>query len=377
MTRYSRDSKHLPTELLVSVVVPVYNASRESFARCLDSVLSQSHITLDVIVIDDGSNVERGWLESPGLQDSRVRLVRQDNQGVSVARNTGLRLAYGEYVCFVDADDYVDESFIMSALTLAEQTAANVVFGGIRVLHRNSTVQWRSGDATASRPAIFGPEDLELVRAEILSQSPDTRHPTDQTCATNVVAALYSREVVRTVSFVEGLTQAEDRLFNVDVLGRTTVAAFCSDTWYFYDQSVSGGATRAASWATARGIAGTITAFAEVGGYASADLHESADAPDLLGRAAATGVLNYLKMLVGVLAVVPVDKPRHRLVDSVLSQSAVRRALANASVNRVQDRLFRWLSRRGHTRAMIAAGAIWVRFSSSAPKADHAREESP
>lgn len=93
-------------ETLVSVIVPAYNVSR-SIERCLDSLVKQT-IPVEIIVIDDGSTDDTGAIcESYSTSYPQIRLLRQNNGGVSSARNAGLRVANGKYVGFVDSDDYV------------------------------------------------------------------------------------------------------------------------------------------------------------------------------------------------------------------------------------------------------------------------------
>lgn len=93
-------------ETLVSVIVPAYNVSR-SIERCLDSLVKQT-IPVEIIVIDDGSTDDTGAIcESYSKSYPKIRLLRQNNGGVSSARNAGLRVANGKYVGFVDSDDYV------------------------------------------------------------------------------------------------------------------------------------------------------------------------------------------------------------------------------------------------------------------------------
>ncbi len=91
-------------ETLVSVVIPVFN-EEDVALRALESVLTQSHAKLDVIVIDDGSSEPLDRLKAACAADPRARLVRQENAGAGAARNRGLSLAKGEYVAFLDSDD--------------------------------------------------------------------------------------------------------------------------------------------------------------------------------------------------------------------------------------------------------------------------------
>lgn len=95
---------------LISVIVPVYN-SEKYLAKCIDSILSQSHSQLEVILVDDGST-DRSLdiCKEYERTDKRISLVSQANMGVSGARNTGLKLAKGQYIGFVDSDDYIDKT---------------------------------------------------------------------------------------------------------------------------------------------------------------------------------------------------------------------------------------------------------------------------
>lgn len=99
-----------------SIIVPVYNAS-QTLPRCLDSIINQDFRDFEVICVDDGSN-DSSWsiLGDYALMDSRVRLFSQSNAGPSAARNRGLKEMIGDYVLFVDSDDYFYSSEALSIL---------------------------------------------------------------------------------------------------------------------------------------------------------------------------------------------------------------------------------------------------------------------
>lgn len=97
---------------LVSVIVPVYNV--EKYLRpCLDSILAQTYSDIELILIDDGSKDGSGKIcDEYAAKDSRIRVLHKENGGVSRARNTGLDMAQGEFVTFIDGDDTVDVDYV-------------------------------------------------------------------------------------------------------------------------------------------------------------------------------------------------------------------------------------------------------------------------
>ena len=106
------------SEELVSVVIPVYNVE-QFLPVCLDSVLSQTHENLEILLINDGSQDGSGQIcEDYAARDSRIRLIHQENQGLSGARNTGIRAATGKYITFVDSDDAIHRDMVCYLLKL-------------------------------------------------------------------------------------------------------------------------------------------------------------------------------------------------------------------------------------------------------------------
>lgn len=111
----------------VSVVVPVYNVER--FLReCLDSVLAQTFTDYEVICVNDGStDSSPEILEEYVEKDSRIRVINQENGGLSAARNTGMDNACGEYIAFLDSDDYLDPEMLEKTVAKADAVEADIV----------------------------------------------------------------------------------------------------------------------------------------------------------------------------------------------------------------------------------------------------------
>lgn len=107
---------------LVSIIIPIYNVEKY-IGDCLKSILAQTYTNIEIICIDDGSTDKSYNVVKSELKNSSVKYVikKCDNQGVSVARNLGIRLATGKYVCFVDSDDMIDGNYILHMVNALEE----------------------------------------------------------------------------------------------------------------------------------------------------------------------------------------------------------------------------------------------------------------
>ncbi len=123
---------------IISVIVPVYEVEAY-LERCVDSLLSQSMRNIEIILIDDGSPDACGEIcDRYAAHDPRVRVIHQENAGLSAARNAGLELARGEWIMFVDSDDWVEPDFCRLPYEAALAHGADlVIFGYINILKKH------------------------------------------------------------------------------------------------------------------------------------------------------------------------------------------------------------------------------------------------
>lgn len=97
---------------MISVIVPIYKAEKV-IARCIESVIAQEYLDWELILVDDGSPDRSGEIcDEYALKDERIRVVHKQNEGASQARNRGIRIAKGEYISFIDSDDYVAPNYL-------------------------------------------------------------------------------------------------------------------------------------------------------------------------------------------------------------------------------------------------------------------------
>lgn len=130
---------------LISIIIPVYK-NEKYLARCMDSVLSQSYEELEVILVDDGSTDSCSYMcDQYAQKDYRVEVIHQEHKGLVAAKNAGLEASYGEYVCFLNAEDYLDIFAIERLHSAIKVNDADISLCGIKYIDENEVVIQRSG----------------------------------------------------------------------------------------------------------------------------------------------------------------------------------------------------------------------------------------
>ena len=117
-------------EHLVTVIVPVYNVE-VYLERCIKSIINQDYKNLEIILVDDGSKDSSGKIcDQYAKEDSRIRVIHKENQGLGPARNTAMDLATGEFLFFVDSDDYILEGILGKLCRVCVEEEADIACCG-------------------------------------------------------------------------------------------------------------------------------------------------------------------------------------------------------------------------------------------------------
>jgi hypothetical protein len=213
---------------LITVIVPVHNV-HQWVAACLDSVLAQTETDIEVIAVNDGSTDGSGQVcETYAAADSRMRVVHQRNGGLSDARNVGLVAARGEWVLFLDGDDWIDSEAAASMLAAAEAADADVVVAGFHV------------DVHDAAGTLIRRERRAPVRQVVEASAPRLAQPSTELL--NVVGYAWNKLYRRTfltevdAAFPVGVSLVEDILFNAPVLQRARRVAFLDEAFVHYVQ---------------------------------------------------------------------------------------------------------------------------------------------
>lgn len=206
----------------ISVIVPVYNAGTY-LSRCVESILDQTETSLELILVDDGSTDGSGELcQSYAGKDARIRVIRQENRGVSAARNAGLEIARGTWIAFCDGDDRVESTMYETLLAVQAQTGGDVIFCGFSREYSDHT-----------QPETF-PERKTLEKA-------DVPHYVEQLMTGRYFGAvwrgLYANHVISRCRFDEDVRYAEDLVFLMELLKHVNRMTLTPEILYYYNKA--------------------------------------------------------------------------------------------------------------------------------------------
>lgn len=207
---------------LVSIIVPVYNAIRY-VNKCVDSILDQTYRNLEIILVDDGSTDGSSVIcDEYAKKDERVIIIHKENGGVSSARNIGMDKARGEFLAFVDSDDYLHPQFCELMITgIGQSDIEECQF--YTVLNEEQMDYNRIESCTINRiPAKE--RKLSLLRNG----------------GGRVWGCLFKTEIIKKLRFDVGFRYAEDTLFSYDALNLANEVVLIQETLYYYhkhDQS--------------------------------------------------------------------------------------------------------------------------------------------
>ncbi len=149
---------------LISVIVPAYQVE-QYLERCVNSILNQSYHNLEIILVDDGSTDQGGAIcDRYGAQNTMVKVIHQNNQGLSAARNTGIEASTGEWICFVDSDDYIEGNMLESMYRALTEDLSDMAICGFERCRDEDHVEVESFE----RQCICPYEALERGMADSL-----------------------------------------------------------------------------------------------------------------------------------------------------------------------------------------------------------------
>lgn len=214
----------------VSIIIPIYKV--EAFlSRCVESVLSQTYKDNEIILVDDGSPDKCPQIcDEYAKKYPQIKVVHKQNGGLSSARNAGMKVATGEYILFIDSDDWIDPETVMELVTIAEREKVDFVRSRAKYAnwpnHEDGTV-CDFGIETMMHTGRYSREMIEKEILPICIATPQiTFGPIVSSCGT-----LYRRSVLtdNKLTFYEDVKYSEDCIFNAKVL-------MACDSFYYLNE---------------------------------------------------------------------------------------------------------------------------------------------
>ena len=206
---------------LISIIIPCFNAEK-TLEKCLESVVQQSYANLEIIIIDDGSTDETSLIYNKfQSNDERILVLKQQNSGVSKARNTGVKAATGDYICFVDSDDWAELNYCseLYSLLVGENADISIV---------EASYEDENGNVLCSKP-ISEEKIFDGNRALVLLLE-------DQEIQSHPWGKLFKADLLKNVHFPENLKCFEDYSTLFKIFNKAVKVVKSNEKLYHYIQ---------------------------------------------------------------------------------------------------------------------------------------------
>ncbi len=206
---------------LISIIIPCFNAEK-TLEKCLKSVVQQSYANLEIIIIDDGSTDETSLIYNKfQSNDERILVLKQQNSGVSKARNTGVKAATGDYICFVDSDDWAELNYCseLYSLLVGENADISIV---------EASYEDENGNVLCSKP-ISDEKIFDGNRALVLLLE-------DQEIQSHPWGKLFKADLLKNVHFPENLKCFEDYSTLFKIFNKAVKVVKSNEKLYHYIQ---------------------------------------------------------------------------------------------------------------------------------------------
>lgn len=223
-------------DVLVSVIVPIYNIENY-LKQCVDSIIHQSYRNIEIVLVDDGSTDSSRYIcDEYAKNDFRVKPIHKENGGLTSARKAGIEASTGEYVMFVDGDDWIDESTVECLVNeVKKNTDVELVFFPYTKEYSNKSVnrEFFSNDKTF--------DNAEVVKQKIYRRlfgltNSELSHPESLDYFATCWGKLYMRRLVLQAKFVDtkDVGSYEDGIFNIFALKTCNKAIYKNCPFYHY-----------------------------------------------------------------------------------------------------------------------------------------------
>ena len=224
------------TECKISIVMPVYNTDSKYLECAVDSILNQTYENFELIIIDDGSAPSCAeFCDEIQQKDARIKVVHQENAGVSAARNKGASLADGAYLMYMDSDDLLAKGALQEAATAIQATNAPFIFAGLQRIKKYEDFLGTDGSKELQYH-LFEKEEMDFVIRSFFTQRNAEFSNVQGVGSFNrgPCARVLKTDLAKKILFEGKLVIGEDVEWNMRVLRACEKVCFVNSIWYGY-----------------------------------------------------------------------------------------------------------------------------------------------
>lgn len=212
---------------LISVIIPVYN-NEKYLSECLSSICSNTYRNIEIIVIDDGSTDNSGNISDEfAIEDSRVKVFHKKNTGVSRSRNLGMNIAKGEFIAFVDSDDYIDGDYFEKLLSTMKDSGCDLAVGSVAHVYGDDInyKQIENLEIDLINPNEKDKQNFLDINVNYYLYGP--------------VNKLYKRSIItrKNIAFPEDTSYGEDLIFNFNYMKYCEKITYRQVPIYYYNHN--------------------------------------------------------------------------------------------------------------------------------------------
>lgn len=218
----------------VSIIVPTYNVEKY-LAFCVDSLVEQSLKEIEIILVDDGSSDKSGEIcDDYAKKDTRIKVIHQTNRGLGLTRNSGLDIATGEYIGFVDSDDCVSKDMFRVLYEVAVKEDADIAYCAMQKFWDNSEVKETENDSCETDKWV-GNQEIRKYLLDRIGLPPNCTK--DNSFGASVCCGIFRKSILDDygIKFVsERQYIAEDMIFDIDYIPKCNRVVYVDEPFYYY-----------------------------------------------------------------------------------------------------------------------------------------------
>lgn len=217
----------------VSVIVPIYNVEKY-LDRCLRSLINQTLTDIEIILVDDGSPDNCSKIcDDYAEKDSRIKVIHKKNGGLGYARNSGIEIATGDFIAFVDSDDYVDIRMYENLYNVAIKNNADTVFSNFYIVDQHNRIK-----IIQQQKTIKSYKNKEIKQVMLLDMiASDVNISKERQIEMSVWRAIYSKKIIDSYNIrfeSERNFISEDILFHIDYCAHSQSIYMVPEAYYYY-----------------------------------------------------------------------------------------------------------------------------------------------